>query len=307
MPAKLTIENPEAPTREIEIGNTAGVGRTRENHVCLSFSREVSRQHAVLRCHNGFQYQITDLGSRNGTFLNGRRVVLPANLANNDTIRIGNVTMRFTQYHLEDDEFAGHTLTAAHLTGHELIQRVAIMVSDIRGFTRESEQLEPPQVAQTLGAWFREAGDAIHFSGGIIDKFIGDAVLAYWTASPPESALCEQVLGCAHQLLDIASHQRWPVTNASFRVGVALHFGSVTSGNIGTNAERDATIIGDTVNTAFRIESLTKELGRTLLVSDAFVNVLGRPGDFTDLGDFQLRGKNQKVRVLSPAGELHVV
>ncbi len=300
MPAKLTIENPESPIREVMIGNTAAIGRTRENHVCLSFSREVSRQHALLRCHNGFKYQLADLGSRNGTYLNGRRVVLPANLSNNDAIRVGNVTIRFSEFHLDDDEVGGHTLTCAHLTGHELIQRVAILVSDVRDFSRESERLDPPLVAQTLGQWFREASDAIHSSGGIIDKFIGDAVLAYWPASPPGAILCEQVIACAQRLLEIARRRSWPVTNSPFRVGIGLHFGSVTSGNIGINAERDATIIGDTVNTAFRIESLTKELGHAILVSDAFANTLERATDFVDLGDFHLRGKNQAVRVLTP-------
>ncbi len=301
MSAKLIIENAEAPSREIMIGNTASLGRTRDNHVCLSFSREVSRRHAVLRCHNGFQYQITDLGSRNGTFINGKRVILPMNLTTGDVIRVGNVSMRFEELSPEDDENLGHTLAAAYLSGHELIQRAAILVSDIRGFSRESEQLDPPLVARTLGGWFRRAGEAIHATGGVIDKFIGDALLAYWPATPPEAALCERVLSCANRLLDLAAEQSWPVTHAPFRVGIALHFGSVTTANFGTNLERDATIIGDTVNTAFRLESLTKTLGKPLLLSDIFANILGWPEEeFLELGDHPLRGKNQPIRVLAP-------
>ncbi len=299
MPAKLIIENAEAPSRIIMIGNTAAVGRTRENQVCLSFSQEVSRQHAVLRCHNGFQYQITDLGSRNGTFVNGQRVILPMNLATGDLIRIGNVSMRFEELPAAEDDRLGHTLAAAHLSGHELIQRAAILVCDIRSFTRESEQLDPPLVARTLGAWFRKAAEAIHSTGGVIDKFIGDALLAYWPATPPEAALCERVLSCANRLLELAAQQSWPATQSPFEVGIGLHFGSVTSGNFGTNLERDATIIGDTVNTTFRLERLTKVLGKSLLMSDIFANILGRAEEFLDLGDHPLKGKNQPIRVLA--------
>ena len=77
MGAKLKIQPAQAPLFEVAIGNTASIGRTKENSVCLSFSPLVSRQHALIRCHNGWQYQLIDLGSGNGTFVNDQRVVMP--------------------------------------------------------------------------------------------------------------------------------------------------------------------------------------------------------------------------------------
>jgi adenylate cyclase len=76
-----------------------------------------------------------------------------------------------------------------------------------------------------------------------------------------------------------------------------LHFGRVTSSNIGQVAMRDATIIGDAVNTAFRLEGVTKELNQNLVLSQDFVTVLPPGREFVDFGEFQLKGKSQSVRV----------
>ena len=80
MPAKLRVKPLAGEPFELTIGNTATIGRTSDNTVCLSGSPLVSRQHALVRCHDGYQYQIIDLGSRNGTFVNDQRVVMPMTL-----------------------------------------------------------------------------------------------------------------------------------------------------------------------------------------------------------------------------------
>jgi adenylate cyclase len=89
----------------------------------------------------------------------------------------------------------------------------------------------------------------------------------------------------------------WPGTETPFRVGIAVHFGRVTSSNIGQVAMRDATIIGDTVNTAFRLEGVMKELDQNLVLSQDVVTVLPATYDFVKFGEFQLKGKSQVVRV----------
>ncbi|MBV9128294.1 MAG: FHA domain-containing protein, partial [Verrucomicrobia bacterium] len=95
MAAKLRVIPASAEAFEVPIQNTATIGRTAENSVCLSFSPTVSRQHAVIRCHNGFEYQVMDLGSRNGTYVNDQRVVMPVTLKNGSKIRIANNEMIF--------------------------------------------------------------------------------------------------------------------------------------------------------------------------------------------------------------------
>ena len=101
-----------------------------------------------------------------------------------------------------------------------------------------AEKISSSDLAQQLGAWFREAGNLVTKSGGTIDKFIGDAILAYWSGCKGEVD-CAGTLEIAKQMLALTDPMKW--TNGDpFRVGVALHFGRVTCGNVGLDAQRDA-------------------------------------------------------------------
>ena len=97
MAAKLKVRPAQGEPFEVEIGNTATIGRSRENTISLHTNPHVSRQHAVIRCHNAYQFQIMDLGSRNGTFVNGRRVITPTILTHGAVIRITNNELIFEQ------------------------------------------------------------------------------------------------------------------------------------------------------------------------------------------------------------------
>ena len=102
-------------------------------------------------------------------------------------------------------------------------------------------------------------------------------------------------------MLARAAIRTWP-SGDPFRVAVAVHFGQVTCSNRGAdNAGRDATIIGDAVNTVFRLEALSKQLGRSLVFSQEFADNLSLTGDYVDHGDQTLKGKTQAVRVYSLA------
>src|SRR4029077_6238710 len=142
MPAKLSITSASSAPFELTIGNTATLGRTKDNTICLSSSPLVSRQHALIRCHDGYQYQIIDLGSRNGTFVNDRRVAMPVTLENGATIRIADSIIRFQQ---TDDEESGTRLelTLAGSTDgtSSIVQPVALLVCDIRGFSTTAEKI----------------------------------------------------------------------------------------------------------------------------------------------------------------------
>ncbi len=162
-----------------------------------------------------------------------------------------------------------------------------------------SERLPEDQVARTLGEWFRHAGNLIQQSGGTIDKFIGDAILAYWARANGGPCEAATALSTARTLMVQAAGQTWPVIEkVPLRVAIAMHHGSVTAGNIGLVAQRDATIIGDAVNTVFRMESIMKPLGQRLVWSADFQKQLGsEESDAFDLGEHQLKGKNQLVRM----------
>src|SRR5262249_4441817 len=150
-----------------------------------------------------------------------------------------------------------------------LSKPVALLVCDIRGFSTMSERIPSADLAQMLGLWFREASNVIGRSQGTIDKFIGDALLAYWAGT----ADCETVFGIARQLLQIAAERTWP-SGEVFRIAVALHHGPATFSDMGFSSGRDATIIGDAVNTVFRLEAVSKELDRPVVLSGAFAEQL---------------------------------
>lgn len=302
MAAKIRVIPAQAAAFEVPIRYTATIGRTPENTVCLGFSPTVSRQHAIIRCHNGYEYQLMDLGSRNGTYVNDHRVVMPVTLQTGARIRIANNDLIFEQESEFGSNGDGATVTLAGTmdpTASQTVHHAAILVCDIRGFTTQSELLPAGTLAQLLGQWFREAGNVVQGGRGIIDKFIGDAILAYWQedAGPPRE--CEHAVQAARRLLDLAARTRWPESGKNFQVGIALHYGRVAFGNVGFHAERDATIIGNAVNTTFRLETVMKELNQSLLLSEDAHRALGPETCrlFTDLGSKTLRGKNETVRV----------
>jgi len=301
MQAKLKVRPSEGNPFEVEIGNTATIGRGRDNTVSLHMSPQTSRQHAIVRCHNAWQYQIMDLGSRNGTFVNGRRVITPILLEHGALIRITNNEITFEQSETGAHE-AAHDVTLAAGTDitHDESAVVSIMVCDIRGFSTMSEILPEDSLARTLGEWFREAGNLVQNNGGIVDKFIGDAILAYWIRGREKGREAEAAFATGKELLDRALSQRWPEhPERPFHIAVALHHGAVTCGNIGLVAQRDATIIGDTVNTVFRMEGIMKKLEQRLTASSNLVALLSDASraPFQDLGEHQLKGKNQLVRL----------
>lgn len=242
-----------------------------------------------------------DLGSRNGTYVNGQRVIMPVILENGAVIRVSNNEMTFEQNEAAAPD-SEYDLTVAADTDAfgEGTTTVSLMVCDIRSFSAMSEILPEDILARTLGQWFRDAGNIVQNSGGIIDKFIGDSVLAYWVQGPEKGREAERTLSTARSLLERASSQSWPEhPDRPFQIAIALHHGVVTCGNVGLVAQRDATIIGDAVNTVFRMEGLTKTLGQRLSASGDFISLLEEDerSSFKDLGEHQLRGKNQLVRI----------
>jgi adenylate cyclase len=308
MPARIRIITEDgAPPQEILIGNTATIGRTAENTICLPNNARISRQHSLIRCFNGVQYQIMDLGSRNGTYVGDLRVVTPVTLDRRCVIRVSGAELHFEAIDESDvrsDGITEVTLATTNPGTGSSTQRVAILVCDIRGFSTIAETMTPDTLARALGGWFAEAGNTVTLSGGTIDKFIGDAILAYWPES--QNAIghgteCATALVVGEKLLAATQQRLWPGTTTPFRVGVALHFGTVTCGNIGLVAQRDATIIGDAVNTAFRLESVTKELKHDLVLSHDFATALNQPRELIDLGERELKGKNQPVRIYALA------
>jgi adenylate cyclase len=297
MGAKLHIQPAQGESFEVPISGTATIGRTRENTVWLRESPLVSRQHAIIRCHDTDQYQLVDLGSRNGVYVNDKRVIMPVFLEHGARIRIADNAITF--YEVPEDATEEHLqATMIHAGDNDAVEdtNVALLVCDIRAFSTMSEKTAAGDVAQLLGAWFRETANVVARVGGTLDKFIGDALLAYWGSTTNAKLNCGAAFAATKQIVDLAAARTWP-DGTPFRIALALHHGAVSCSNVGISAARDATIVGDAVNTVFRLEATAKALDQQVVLSGDFAGYVPGMAKFKDFGERELKGKSQLVRV----------
>ena len=192
-------------------------------------------------------------------------------------------------------------LQGAIRRGSQETIRAAIWFCDLRGFTPLSERLPAQQLIDTLNAYFDAVTAAIEAEGGEILKFIGDAVLAIFQPRGAEAEAAARALAAARtavaSLGDLNARRR-AAEEPEIGCGIALHFGDVLYGNVGGANRLDFTVIGPAVNLAARIEALTPELGRPVLVSGAFAT-LARD-DFEPMGTFPLKGIAEPQAIFAP-------
>jgi class 3 adenylate cyclase len=292
--AAVTIEIPGKEPILYELGNTTSIGRTSLNQICLKDDIAISRQHALIRRQGEHEYHLIDMGSANGTFLNSKLLIGPTRLQTGDLIRVGETTLRFECSEPEAAESAAVEQTIYEKTRMAVqMGMMVILVCDIRNFTRIGELLPPDQLSRFLGSWFRQVSEIIAGLGGIVDKFIGDAVMAYWPVDPQQpTAAQENTVTAAVKIVALARAQRVPDNpDFGFRVGVGINQGLVSSGNIGMQSQRDTTIMGDAVTLAFRLESVCAVKQKPIVVSKALADSLADKFQFASLGQVKLKGK----------------
>ena len=180
-----------------------------------------------------------------------------------------------------------HTITAA------------IWCCDLRGFTQLSESLSRIDTVRLLNRWFDSIGRAVTGNGGEILKFMGDGMLAVFPVLETPEDTCARALVAAEQAVanhnDLNADLLAAGEGIFLRFGLALHLGEVEFGNVGADDRLDFTVIGPAVNQASRLESLTKEIGRTVVFSDSFAAAV--PERLTSLGRYQLRGMAEPSEV----------
>ncbi|HYK52611.1 MAG TPA: adenylate/guanylate cyclase domain-containing protein [Candidatus Eremiobacteraceae bacterium] len=171
----------------------------------------------------------------------------------------------------------------------------AVLFSDIRDFTATSEKMDPLLIAADLSGYFSDAVDHLHAHGAFVDKFIGDAVMAFWGFPGLAEVDAERMLVCAEGLVEVA--RRHELGGSAIRVGVGLSFGSVFMGNIGSAEKRQFTIIGPAVNLAARLEGACRDHGWDVLASESFALRLSpeRRSTLTCSSGLQLRGAEQRT------------
>ena len=158
-------------------------------------------------------------------------------------------------------------------------ENVALIVTDLRGFTTMSEEMDSHQLVAQLNEYLSLMVDDIFSRRGSVDKFIGDAILAVWGHVKSEGPAQDATLAIEAALLMKDSLRRlnadWESRGLkTFQMGIGINFGEVIFGNIGSSRKMEPTVIGDAVNTASRLEGLTKDYGRDLLVGEAVADLV---------------------------------
>ncbi len=172
-------------------------------------------------------------------------------------------------------------------------RRVCVLFADIRGFTARSEQTTPEAIIELLNGYFAQMTEAIHKHGGVVDKFIGDGLMAFFGAPQSIERPERKALEAAQEMLLRLHRYNQTLTGQGVEpiaIGIGIHAGDVILGYIGSEARHEYTAIGDTVNAASRLEGMTKTLGYPVVCSSAVADVVK---DFTgpvDLGEHSVRG-----------------
>ena len=172
-------------------------------------------------------------------------------------------------------------------------KRVCVLFADIRDFTTRSENMQPEELIALLNGYFTEMTAAIHKHGGTVDKFIGDGIMCFFGA--PQALECPEknALEAAQEMLvrlQQFNRQLQEKNLEPVRIGIGLHIGDVIIGHVGSESRNEYTAIGDVVNTASRLEGLTKTLGYPVVCSDAVAAAVGYAGGLADLGEQGIKG-----------------
>lgn len=147
-----------------------------------------------------------------------------------------------------------------------------VLLSDIRSFTDLSADMEPAQIAAQLSPYLDAMVEIVHKHEGMVDKFIGDAVMALWGFSPTEKEMASQALNCAQEMVEAAA--RMTFGGQPIRIGVGLNAGRIFLGNVGGEGKRQFTVLGSAVNLTARFESASKDLGAPIVAGQAFYECL---------------------------------
>jgi adenylate cyclase len=265
-PSAYLVLQSDSGTRRFALveGKCWTVGRGEENNIVIK-DRCISRNHAMLQCTDGGYYLI-DMGSSNGTFVNGRRVNIPVIIHNGDTVTFGQTELRFFRPRFEDGSISsdGGTLDGTVTSILHVRKLMSVMVVDMRNYTVLAQKTDENMLSEVMTTWFRNAGHIIRRYGSWVDKYIGDAVMALWFHNS-DTVTAQEMMSILHALNDIdrmtkALSKRYPLP-FELKIGAGVNTGYGMVGNAGSSSQPDYTALGDTVNSAFRLESITKEIG----------------------------------------------
>ena len=180
-------------------------------------------------------------------------------------------------------------------------REITVLFSDIRGFTSLSETADPEEVVTLLNRYFTRQVEIIFKHGGTLDKFMGDGIMAFWGAPTAQPDHARRAVTAALEMSAALDEFRGELgaLGAALDIGIGLHTGSAVVGFIGSDERLDYTAIGDTVNSASRIEGLTKGLSR-ILASKTTREAAGEGFDWLDHGLHRAKGRGEELHLFQP-------
>ena len=184
-------------------------------------------------------------------------------------------------------------------------REVTILFSDIRGFTALTENLPPQTLTHLLHEYFSEMTEAVLATDGIVDKYIGDAIMAFWGAPIAQPDQADRAVTTAVDMLKRLKklQEKWKKDGyPEIDIGIGINLGIATVGNFGSAKRYDYTAIGDAVNSASRIEGLNKDYQSNIIISESTRSQLTLRFETEDLGEIQVEGKEIPIRIFRVRG-----
>ncbi len=184
-------------------------------------------------------------------------------------------------------------------------KHVTIFFSDIRSFTSISEKLEPHEVVEFLNKYMTKMVRCVNDTDGVVDKFIGDAVMAIWGAPISAGSPAADALNCVRSALMMRAallefnKDRGGDKKPIIKIGCGINTGDVVAGQIGSNERMEYTVIGDAVNLASRTESLNKPLGTDILITENTYKLIGKALIVEEMPSVTVKGKEKPVRLFA--------
>ena len=188
-------------------------------------------------------------------------------------------------------------------------REMTVLFSDIRGFTTFSERGQPEAIVGTLNEYFTRMVDLVFAHKGTVDKFVGDMVMALFGAPLDDPLHADHAVEAALDMVEAlaALNTRWKAEGRpELDIGIGINTGPMIAGNIGSDAIMSYTVIGDAVNLGSRLESLNKEYGTRIIISEATRDALPGRYLFRPLGDVVVKGRTQPVAIFEVVGRIAV-
>ncbi len=176
-------------------------------------------------------------------------------------------------------------------------REATVLFADLRGFTAVAERIGAEQVIELLNRYLSGMSDAILDHGGTVVSFMGDGIMAVFGAPVEQPDHADRALAAAREMLGPRLTAFNAGSDTAFAMGIGIASGPVMSGTVGSSRRVEYAAVGDTTNTAARLEAATKETGRALHVADSTRAALREPAGLVEAGELELRGKQGPVRV----------